>query len=277
MGYFICFQSFIFKNPIYIHTVHGSLLNRYAKLDFISKIKYNILLNIEKFLFKNTHLLFCSDEDMSFYTENNIDSLSKDRFRYYVGENTIKRSLSSIKNNRFKFIFVAGFRDQKRQLDFLKSWKISGVLKNELHFFGSGKNEKKCKDFVKTNDIKNVFFHGFVSKDELHNFSKKNNCIGCLVSYFEGQPLGLIEYLSQGIPIIVNSYSGTGEIFKHKVGYKLPLNFKLNDCANIIKKASKMSKIEYYNYSKKSLLYFKKYYSKDNTVIKYVKLIENKL
>ena len=50
---------------------------------------------------------------MSFYTENNIDSLSKDRFRYYVGENTIKRSLSSIKNNRFKFIFVAGFRDQK--------------------------------------------------------------------------------------------------------------------------------------------------------------------
>ena len=38
-----------------------------------------------------------------------------------------------------------------------------------------------------------------------------------------------------------------------------------------------MSKIEYYNYSKKSLLYFKKYYSKDNTVIKYVKLIENKL
>ena len=76
------------------------------------------------------------------------------------------------------------------------------------------------------------------------------------MSYFEGQPLGLIEYLSQGIPIIV----GTGEIFKHKVGYKLPLNFKLNDCANIIKKASKMSKIEYYNYSKKSLLYFKKYY-----------------
>ena len=66
--------------------------------------------------------------NMSFYTENNIDSLSKDRFRYYVGENTIKRSLSSIKNNRFKFIFVAGFRDQKRQLDFLKSWKISGVF-----------------------------------------------------------------------------------------------------------------------------------------------------
>ena len=45
------------------------------------------------------------------------------------------KDLSSIKNNRFKFIFVAGFRDQKRQLDFLKSWKISGVLKNELHFW----------------------------------------------------------------------------------------------------------------------------------------------
>ena len=85
------------------------------------------------------------------------------------------------------------------------------------------------------------FFMGLLVKMNYIIFLK-NNCIGCLVSYFEGQPLGLIEYLSQGIPIIVNSYSGTGEIFKHKVGYKLSLNFKLNDCANIIKKASKCLK-----------------------------------
>ena len=265
--------SRVFNHIIHIHHVHGSFLNKFNSTVVQGYLRRCFIL-IEKFLWKGSLLLFCSEEDLSYYRSLGFDKRRLFRFKYYISSTRSTGLKEKNTKGLIKFVFVAGFRKQKNQKEFVNCVLNAPEISAEFHFFGDGPEKESIEDKVLQSDDERFFFHGFRSPEYLNEFIAKNRCIGVLLSFYEGQPLALIEYLSNGLPIIVNAYSGTQELFKYDVGTLLPLSFEQNDILKAVDGYSKLDLIEYNRLSKNSRSCYLDNFSFEASIVEYVKLID---
>lgn len=133
---------------------------------------------------------------------------------------------------------------------------ICEALKNvdfsvEWTHIGSGEEEKQIKELA--TQIQNPYvkyhFMGALKNDEVKRYYLENSVhIFLNVSESEGVPVSVMEALSFGKPVIATDVGGTGEILNDgENGYILPINFKLKELNEKLKKFSDMDEDEYHN------------------------------
>lgn len=78
------------------------------------------------------------------------------------------------------------------------------IKDSNVKLYVVGDIHKDIQEFINANGpFKNVVFTGKLTKNQLKELYSKYNAVGILNSLAEGYPRAVIEYLSQGMPVIV--------------------------------------------------------------------------
>ncbi len=106
-------------------------------------------------------------------------------------------------------LYVGRLVDQKGIFDLLKAFQMLSREQPNLGLLliGSGEGEKRYRDFCKTNNIKNVFFEGFVHQEQLPIYYAASD-VFVLPSHSEPWGLVLNEAMACKLPVISSHIAG---------------------------------------------------------------------
>jgi glycosyltransferase involved in cell wall biosynthesis len=160
----------------------------------------------------------------SYYTVDikNIKVLSNDE----KTNKNIKKSID--KDKRFKFFFLGKLIDRKNPMVILNSIKLLNKNYNNYSFYiiGDGELKIEMENYCKKNDIKNIYFIGFLNTKEFPSIVKRLDCF-IFSSKNENWGLVLNEIMALGKPSICSDAITAAKdlIINGKNGYI----FKSND------------------------------------------------
>lgn len=141
------------------------------------------------------------------------------------------------------FICVSNASIIKNTHRLLKAWKCANLLDSKLFIVGNIMSD--IKDYIsKESDFNNVIFTGPLTHNQITEFYMKYNPVGILVSLAEGYGRSVVEYMYNGIPVIV-SKSATCDIVSNKNGIIIDY-----DNVNAISEALKSIACDYELYVK---------------------------
>lgn len=143
------------------------------------------------------------------------------------------KEISPNHNKGKYFIFFGRLSRVKGVFSLIKAWSRINNLDIFLKIAGTGPLEKKLKDFVKSNNIKNIRFVGFKIGDELENLIKNSSFAIVPSEWYENNPMSIIESYAYGKPVLGANIGGIPEIVQHN---KTGLLFKPN-CVGSLKDA----------------------------------------
>jgi len=166
--------------------------------------------------------------------------------RIEILENTIEKEFSILKRSHYKisFLFISNYIVNKGILDILTVFKdLSNDYQNiVLHTYGNT-FDKKLREKIEKFNSKKIFVH-----DKIHGRKKfeiiANSNFLVLPSWNEGQPLVIIEAMSQATPVIASNVGFISETLganypylfdpKNKKSLKKALIEAINDNNNDI-------------------------------------------
>ena len=208
---------------ISIHTFHGIHLGEYNPL---SKFLY---LTIERYLSKFTNKFICVSEserdtvislklaksDKILIIHNGVELTGKIVNSDYLS----KTKLKIVTISRFDYA-----KNSELLIPIFNKIKTNGALhKFEIQLIGSGPEQNKVRLLAEENELSGIFkFLGF-----------KANPIDYLIDSFcyistsrwEGLPLGIMEAMSVGLPVIATKVDGNNDLVKHSEnGYLFDIN-----------------------------------------------------
>lgn len=169
-----------------------------------------------------------------FKTATKLVTISEKSKNDWEKENAPKEKLEEVYNGTFldkfvpkqdydlkdniKCVMVGQFIDEKNHLWFLENIAIRLISKYvniQFLFVGNGYTLDDCKEFVyKSNIEKYVEFTGNINNV---NEVLSNIDISFLPSIREGVPVGLIESIASGVPILANDVGSVSEVCKNEV------------------------------------------------------------
>lgn len=185
-------------------------------------------------------------------------------------------------HNPLKITFIGRYDVYFKGLDLLLQAikKIINDLKKEnisiqLYGIGNEKDEEYIKNYILENNIEEVCkMHGPVFRKEKENVLRETD-VFIQPSRSEGQPLGIIEALAYGIPIIITPGTGLAtDAQKYNFGITSKFNVDMLSTAilNTIKNKSELT-----NMSKNGRKYAEEHYSWniiiEQLLVEYCKLI----
>ena len=236
--------------PVIIYTAHGFYFH-----EGMSRVKYNTILKIEKYLAKYfTDFIFTqSEEDRKTALENNfIDkskiltigngvdvqgsfnpiNIEKDKINELYKEFNLERNDKII-------TFVGRFVKEKGILDLLEAFNninFNDETKVKLLMVGGIAQSERDKDTIKKlekyRDNPNVIFTGH--RNDINSILYITD-VFCLPSYREGMPRSIIEAMAMECAVIVTDIRGSREeVIDGKSGFLVPVN-SINILSNKIK------------------------------------------
>lgn len=137
-------------------------------------------------------------------------------------------------NTKYVFAMVASFEKNKDYNSYIELARKMSILRNDITFLaiGGGSTLEALKEDVKTNGPSSVIFTGKVTDVEAH----VNTCdLGYLLTYSEGIPNTLMEFMALKKPVIATNGGGTKELVAHNESGFLIEN---NDLDVIIEKTN---------------------------------------
>lgn len=188
-----------------IFTAHG-----WAFTDGISKAKQKFYKCLETFLAFFTKKIICvSDYD------NKLAIKVMPVFRNKL--DTIHNGLSDIEtiyrkekfsDNKLKLVMISRFCPQKDPYTLINAVGELGISNVELDLYGYGEDLPVVLDTIQKYGGENIKYKG-----EISNVTPilKNYDVYCLISNWEGLPIGIIEALRAGLPVIVSDVGGCAE------------------------------------------------------------------
>ncbi|MBP7708289.1 glycosyltransferase family 4 protein [Candidatus Pacearchaeota archaeon] len=181
-----------------------------------------------------------------------------------------------IKSKIFKIIFVGRQRAQKDPITFLKAIKIFKEKNPSLHFIvhilGDGPLRKKMESYVKKNNLKEIKFLGWLSKEKMLKEYQSAN-IQIMPSIAEAMSIATLESLSSGLYIISTKVSGNTDVIVEGVnGNYVPFKDP-SAIANALKDFYENKFKKNYTVPKKIMQKLKNKYSWKMITQKYNKLI----
>ena len=222
----------LFK-PDVIHCHLRSLLT--LRLSFLFKRKIPIFFTVHNIFgenFKNEWLDsilirkrfvipvgVCNEVSKSIKRHTGVDSRT-----IYNGLNVEKYDAGKKINERtIDFIVVGSFYYLKNQIYAIKCFeRIAETNPNlNIHFLGDGSDLTVCKEYVKTKNIKNVYFHGVVNN--VNEFLADSKIL-LLPSLTEANPICVHEAIVSGCYIISNNVGGVGELVNKRNGKLVRIN-----------------------------------------------------
>lgn len=222
-------SGFITRTPV-IFTAHG-----WAFTDGISKGKQIFYKVLETLLAVITKKIICVSEYdrqlalkvMPFFKgklvtiHNGISDISEE-FK--------KKNFS---NNKLKIVMISRFCPQKDPYTLIKAVDQLNKegLNIELDLFGYGEELDKVLSIIKGANCSNIQYKGEISDVTP---ILKNYDVYALISNWEGLPIGIIEAMRAGLPILVSDVGGNSECVNGN-GY-LVKRQDINDCKEKIKR-----------------------------------------
>ncbi len=237
--------------PIIIYTAHGFYFH-----EGMSCLKYNIILNIEKYLAKHyTDFIFTqSEEDRRTALENNFIDKSKiltigngvDVWGEFNPINIEKNKINKLykefnlnKNDKI-VTFIGRLVKEKGIMDLLEVFNnvnFNDEKKVKLIMVGDIAQNERDKDtkmkLGKYRDNSNVIFTGY--RDDINSILYLTD-VFCLPSYREGMPRSIIEAMAMECAVVATDIRGSREeVIDGKTGFLVPVN-SINILSDKIKK-----------------------------------------
>ena len=239
------------KVPVTIYTAHGFYFYK-----GMSHLKYNIILNIEKYLAKHyTDFIFTqSEEDRKTALENNFIDKNKiltigngaDVWGEFNPKNIeedksneLYKEFNLNKNDKI-VTFIGRVVKEKGIIDLLEAFnnvnvndgkKIKLILVGDIAQDERDKDTKKKLEKYKANP--NIIFTGH--REDINNILYITD-IFCLPSYREGMPRSIIEAMAMECAVIATNIRGSREeVIDGKTGFLVPVN-SINILSDKIKK-----------------------------------------
>ncbi len=156
----------------------------------------------------------------------------------YDASNSAIRKEFGIDENTFVFVSLTRFTSEKGNLFLLKSileLKKHAEKPFKLFLVGEGEEIELCKQFAQQNNLnENVIFAGY--RTDPYEFLKASNCY-VNSSSSEALSFAIIEGLAKGLPAIVTSVGGNGEIVNEQTGCGLVIDYgDINGMASAMQK-----------------------------------------
>ena len=251
---YVFLYNYLIKNNIpYIIIPHGCLTKNAQNIKKIKKKIFNILV-FNRFIKNAKKIQFLSEQEKKMCIKySNCIVLGN-------GMEISKMYKNNTKKKHIKFVYVGRYSIYHKGLDIILDYcnKNQEELINNnitINFYGNGPEEEKNKLKKIINDYKLskiVKINGPIYDEE-----KTKIIMDCdyfiQLSRLEGQPLGIMEALMLGIPLIVSDETTFGDfVEKNNCGFRCNSS---NDFKAII---NKIKKTDYMNMSKnarKSAIY----------------------
>lgn len=210
-------------NIPYVIIPHGSLVKRAQKKKWLKKFVANVLL-FNKFIKGAVAIQYLSRDEYN-------NSLKKNR-SYIISGNGIE--LVDV-NNEYKsksLIYIGRYDIKVKGLDLLilmcsnhKKWFEDNDVKIKLYGRASGNLIEELKKMITKNHVENIIeINGEVYEEEKKEILRTAYSF-IQVSRNEGQPMGVLEALSYGIPCILTYGTNFGEyVNKNKCGIGIPFD-----------------------------------------------------
>lgn len=225
-----------------------------VELGFVRKgsMFYKVLARLERFIYKNADSVMGQSQEI-------VDHVCE----MFPGKRTfLYRNLQPVenvpvvareRNGRLKIVYAGLFGVAQDMLSLLKSIDFK-ALDVEMHLYGGGNQMNDILSYIKEGD-KNIWYHGYVSKQEMNEELKKYDLsVIPLAARIHGAvPSKIFDLLPAGIPIL---FSGEGEGARIVEEYGFGLVSKYGDYAvleNNIRRFAEMPADEYMAYSENCL------------------------
>ena len=208
------------------------------------------------------------------------DSIIK-KHQFIISGNGIYICKEKNRSNNKNFIFIGRYDIRVKGLDLIvdtvskyKDWFEKNNVKIQLYGRNTGNGYDKLKKMINKNNISNVL----ILNDAIYGENKKNLLLDSYgfiqVSRHEGQPMGILEALSYGVPCIVTYETSFGDyVNNNQCG--IGISFNVEELFNSIKKLAEDE--EYRNECSENSIIIEKDYNWETVIEKCLKEYEELL
>lgn len=230
--------TFLYRGRTDFLTVHDGLYYL-AKSKRENHIKLILLRYIEKRIYKKTtyvHFISHFSKKMSLFRNEckHVIIPNTSIYEHYVEKKQIEKKLDRKKADK-KEIRVLAVRSIEERARFDLVLEVAEKLEDNFIFDIAGKGPllDYYREQVKKRHINNVFFHGFVTDNQLFDFYRNADIILTLAEYGEGFGLPIIESYLFNRPVIASNRCAIPEVIISKK------DLVENDMDNIVDKLKK--------------------------------------
>jgi glycosyltransferase involved in cell wall biosynthesis len=210
-----------------------------------------------------------------------IDFLGLGRFRQkiasggeYIDTNIFQKK-NELKVRKNLIGFISRLNEGKGVMNFIKSMPLVLKKSNNVEFLigGHGPLHSKIRDMIKENKIsQNAKLVGYIPRNELVN-SLNELKLFVLPSYSEGLPIGVLEAMACGTPVLATPVGGIPDVIKDgKTGFILENNSPECIAKNVIRALEHPNLDEIVKNARKVI---EKEYCYEAAVERYRKILEN--
>jgi len=195
---------------------------------------YKILEKIERYNYKKAHLILGQSEEIITHVASMFPNKKTFLYRNYPDFQPPRIQQSS-SNGKLKIVYAGLLGIAQGIYKLCNELDYSNI---ELHIYGSGAEQLQIEAFISQHPKLPIFFHGRVTRDELHPLLLKYDIaiIPLLNRIYGSVPSKIFEYARLGLPML---YFGGGEgediIENYKLGWVVEagnykaLNFKISN------------------------------------------------
>jgi len=174
---------------------------------FKKNFSYRLLERIEKHNYKKADVIFGQSEEILEHIKLLFPKKETHLYRNYPDFIVPEIETKTLSNEKIKLVYAGllgiaqGIYSLCNQLDY------SNI---EFHIYGAGAEQIKIEDFINKHPELPIFYHGEVSRKELHNIlvEYEITIIPLLNRIYGSVPSKIFEYAKLGLPMI---YFGGGE------------------------------------------------------------------
>lgn len=174
-----------------------------------NSIPHKISLFFENYIYRKSSVIFCQSNEIIAH----IQTLFMDKkcvlYRNFSDHQIEKPLVENLRNEPIKIFYAGLLGIAQGVLELCQKIELGG-LNVELHIFGDGAEKSMIEQFLKQNTQENIFFHGMLERNELHDqLNSFDIAIVPLKTRIYGSvPSKIFEYSALGFPIL---YCGGGE------------------------------------------------------------------
>ena len=173
----------------------------------------------------------------------------------FIEESFVKAKFKDLE--QINILYMSNLKKKKGYNELLKAFQLLDPQfqnKIKINYAGAFESEQLKNGFLLSiSDIENIDYHGIVSEEQKKDLFK-NAHIFCLpTTYFEGQPLSILEAYATGCVVITTGQLGIRDIFEDKInGYEISDNLSVSICnllTQLISNQTNMETMGLLNYS----------------------------
>lgn len=180
-----------------------------VELGFVRKdsLSFKALSRFERYIYKNAYSVMGQSQEIVEHVEAMFPGKKTFLYRNLQPVSSVAGTIKQ-KNEHLKLVYAGLFGVAQGMLQLLKSIDFV-ALGVEMHLYGGGNQVEEIQEYIKNGD-KNIWYHGYVSKQQMNEELKKYDLsiIPLAAAIHGAVPSKIFDLLPAGIPIL---FSGNGE------------------------------------------------------------------